>query len=85
MDKGKRELTLTEENLKLDEMIAHRDFLIQLVVEQDKRIQKMKRELEDQGIDKMDVATQKLVKTPGLMEFLDKQNRSATTIISTGG
>ena len=79
MDNTKQEQVYTDENLKLSEMIAHRDFLIQLVAEQDKRIRQIKEkiQLEKQYIGPMNQLTQqttKLSDTPGVNEFLKKQN-----------
>lgn len=64
MDKGKRELTPTEENLKLDEMIEHRNFLLQLVEDQNKRIRSMR----------LKESLRKMSGDENIMKALAKQN-----------
>ena len=56
--------TAEDENLKLDELIEHRDFLLQLVEDQNKRIRslRLKRSLKKMSSDK------------NIMNALDMQN-----------
>ena len=62
-----------EENLKLEELISHRDFLLQLVEDQNKRIRSMrlKQRLAETVGEKITLA---LANKPGVMEALLKQD-----------
>ena len=90
MENTKQEKVYTDENLKLSDMIAHRDFLMQLIAEQDKRIRQMKTEmaLEAQDIGQQNQLTQQintLSETPGVKEFLEKQNLQDNLEVASEG